>query len=271
MRPVRPLAVVGNITRDVVDGGPPRVGGGPLYAARMLRLSGAPGRIATMCADADRDLLRPLARLGLPVTWRAARSTASFCIAYEGEHRTLEVEALGEPWRPQDLRGWAAPVLRGAAWVHLAGLSRADFPAETVAAAARAARVSLDGQGLVRAARTGPVRLDADFDPAVLRRVSVLKLAEGEARVLGALDADGLQALGVREIVVTRGSEGSLVWSRGRLERIPAVPVRGPVDPTGAGDAFAAAYLSARAGGYDAAPAARRASQLVSTLLGRWP
>jgi sugar/nucleoside kinase (ribokinase family) len=38
-------------------------------------------------------------------------------------------------------------------------------------------------------------------------------------------------------------------------------------DPTGAGDAFAVAYLGSRAGGHAPASAARRATALVAALL----
>ena len=71
-------------------------------------------------------------------------------------------------------------------WVHVAPLLRSDFPAETLAALARGRRLSFDGQGLVRASEPGPLRLDADFDPAMLEHVQILKLAEEEAEVVGA-------------------------------------------------------------------------------------
>ena len=146
--------------------------------------------------------------------------------------------------------------------MHVGALARSDFPAETLAALARDRRLSFDGQGLVRPARTGPLALDAEYDPEVLRHVSILKLAEEEARVLvGEPDADALRSLGVPEIVVTFGSEGSLVFAEGRLERVPARPVGGEVDPTGAGDAFIAAYLVSRSSGYAPVPAARRATR----------
>src|SRR5205823_623776 len=64
-------------------------------------------------------------------------------------------------------------------------------------------RLSFDGQGLVRPPRTGPLELDADYDPELLRHVSILKLAEEEAAVLG-----DLSALDVPEIVVTHGTRG---------------------------------------------------------------
>ena len=124
-------------------------------------------------------------------------------------------------------------------------------------------------QGLVRPERTGPLELDSEFDPEVLRHVDVLKLAEDEARVLvGEPDEESLRSLGVPEIVVTLGSRGSLVLANGKLERVTAQPVTGKVDPTGAGDAFSAAYLVSRAGGHAPAAAARRATGLVTGLLG---
>ena len=49
----------------------------------------------------------------------------------------------------------------------MGALTRADFPADVLAALARDRRLALDGQALVRPRRTGPLVLDADFDPAV--------------------------------------------------------------------------------------------------------
>ena len=264
---MRPLAVVGNLSLDRVDGGEPRPGGAPFHAARALRVLGRPAIVAAKGADADRRvLLPPLVRLGLPVLWRGGGSTAAFSFHYAGDLRSMVVDTLGPSWTAADLHG-----LERADWVHVGGLARSDFPAETVAALARdRRRLSFDGQGLVRPARTGPLALDAEYDPEVLRHVSILKLAEEEARVLvGEPDADALRSLGVPEIVVTFGSEGSRVLAEGRLERVPAQQVGGEVDPTGAGDAFIAAYLVSRSSGYAPVPAARRATALVAGLLGR--
>ncbi len=148
---------------------------------------------------------------------------------------------------------------------------RSDFPAETLAALARGRRVSLDGQGLVRAPHTGPLQLDADFDPAMLASVSILKLADEEAAVvLGRVDESTVATLGVPEVLITYGSRGSLVFAEGRITEVGAWPVAR--DPTGSGDAFCVAYLAARAGGHAPVPSARRATALVAALLlGRLP
>ena len=257
------LAVVGNLAIDVVDGRAPRPGGGPFHCARALRALGVPAVVATQCAAEDRRaLVPPLVALGVPVAWRPAQATAAFTIRYSGEARSMTVDGLGDPWTPDDARDWIAGTVRRSEWVHAAGLARSDFPAESLAELARGRRLSLDGQALVRPARTGPLELDADFDPAVLEHVSLLKLAEEELEATGHEPAD----FGVPEVLVTRGSRGSLVYAGGRVEEVRARPVDG-ADLTGSGDAFVATYLAARAAGQRPVTAARRATALVFGLL----
>ena len=56
------------------------------------------------------------------------------------------------------------------------------------------------------------------------------------------------------EVVVKLGADGAMWCSRSQPTgvRVPAAPPAGPVvDTTGAGDAFAAAWLAARSGGQD--------------------
>jgi sugar/nucleoside kinase (ribokinase family) len=227
---------------------------------------GRPALVAAKCAERDRRVLvPPLVGLGVPVLWRAGEFTAAFSIRYAGEEREMTVDAIGSPWTPADLHG-----LERVEWVHVGALARSDFPPETLRVLADGRHVSFDGQGLCRPERTGPLELGGDYDPAVLRHVSVLKLAEEEAHALvGEPDAEALRSLGVPEVVVTLGSRGSLVLFDGRLQRVAARLVDGAIDPTGAGDAFAAAYLAARSSGHAPVAAARRATALVAGLLGR--
>ena len=251
-----PLALVGNLSRDVVDGAPPRIGGGPYYAALAWRALGTRGTIFTRCAPDDRvAYTRHLTELGEPVVSLEGTKTTSFSFYYEGDVRIMTVEQAGDPWTPAD-----AELVPPGAWVHAAPLLRSDFPAETLAALARERTLSFDGQGLVRAAEPGALRLDAEFDPAMLEHVQILKLAEEEAEVVGAIDK-----LGVPEVLVTYGERGSRVYFDGRSEKVGAWPVA--ADPTGSGDFFSAAYLAARSEGLTPVPAARRATELVRSLL----
>ena len=121
----------------------------------------------------------------------------------------------------------------------------------------------------MRVSELGPLQLDDKFDPDLLRFISMLKLSEEEAKVLvgDELEPSALMELGVGEVVVTLGSRGSLVVADGQAERIPATPIRGELDPTGAGDAFAISYLVARSAGQSTTAAARRASAVVAGIL----
>jgi sugar/nucleoside kinase (ribokinase family) len=267
---VRPAAVIGNVARDVVDGSAPRVGGGVYYGAHGLRLIGAPARVVTKCEEADRQLLiRPLLAVGVPVAWRASSATAGFVLRYEGDRRTTEIAQVGEPWTVADVTGWAGAALRGATWVHLAALSRTDFPPETVAALAAGRRLALDGQGVLRPAREGPVVPDKEFDSRLLGHLTLLKLAEDEAEtLLDRVDEQALRELGVPEVLVSLGSRGALLYARGRLQRVPVRPLSN-VDPTGAGDVLGASYVACRALGQPPAVAARRAVEATSAFLTR--
>ena len=248
-----------------MDGHASRIGGGPWHAGRALRALQQPAIVVAKCGERERrSYLRRLAALGLPVALAATGETTSFSFSYDEEgHREMRVDAIGEPWSEADE---PEHVLRRVEWVHVAPLLRDDFSPDTLDRLARRRRLLLDGQGLVRARRLGPLGLDADFDRALLRHVSILKLAEEEARaILGDADLEELRELGVPEVVVTFGARGSLVLTRDAALRVATRPARG--DPTGAGDAFSVAYLSARAGGHRPISAARRASALVSALL----
>jgi sugar/nucleoside kinase (ribokinase family) len=251
------IALLGNLSRDLQPGRPPTAGGGPFHGARALHRLRVPARIVVRCAEEDRAaLLPPVVRLGSPVRYIPGASTATFSFSYDGDTRTMSIDALGDSWCPADL-----PELpRSVAWVHVAPLARSDFPVETIAALARRHRVSFDGQGLVRVPQVGPLRLDDDYDPAILRHIRVLKLAVEEAEVIG-----DVTALPVREIVVTRGSKGATIWVDGRPEEVVARPRGG--DPTGAGDAFCTAYVVARNAGFAPVGAARRAAAVVSALI----
>jgi sugar/nucleoside kinase (ribokinase family) len=253
---VPPLALVGNLSRDLVDGGPPRIGGAPYYAARAWRALGTRGTIFTRSGPEDRRAyVRHLTALGLPVVSLEGTATTSFSFHYEGDTRIMTVVQAGDSWTPEDCE-----VVPPGGWAHVAPLLRSDFPADTLAALARGRHLSLDGQGLVRVSEPGPLRLDANFDPAMLEHVQILKLAEEEAEVVGAIDK-----LGVPEVLVTFGERGSHVYFKGRIEKVGAWPVA--VDPTGSGDAFSAAYLAGRSQGLAPPSAARQATGVVGALL----
>src|ERR687888_451681 len=105
---MRPVALVGSLSLDRVDGGRPRIGGAPYHGGRALRLLGGRARIVAKCGRADRrELLPRLVALGLPVTVWSGVTTHAFSFRYDGDRRQMAVDTVGDPWRPDELAGGA--------------------------------------------------------------------------------------------------------------------------------------------------------------------
>jgi sugar/nucleoside kinase (ribokinase family) len=261
------LGVVGLVSLDRVDGALPRLGGAPWYAAQALRLLGHDAVLVTKLAPEDSR--RGLHALGLPIHFRPAARTIGFRIENSPGDRELEVETTGEPWSLKDAEEWVLDAIAGCDWVHAGALTRADFTAEVLEALRRGRRLAFDGQGLVRSADAGRVILTGDLDRDLLGHVDVLKLSQQEAETLGlGLDAHSLASLGVPEVVVTQGAGGCVIYADGQTERVPARALE-IADPTGAGDAFIATYLSYRSRRHAPASAAHLATEVVHRLLSR--
>lgn len=134
-------------------------------------------------------------------------------------------------------------------------------------------------------ARGGTVAFDPNFRPrnwgspeAARRAVEALAPAvsialptfEDEASLHGDLAPDQTiqrwRDLGVAEVVVKQGPDGAVVEADGGLAIIATEPVV-PLDTTGAGDSFNAAYLHGRLGGASPAEAARAGNALAGRVV----
>jgi len=122
-------------------------------------------------------------------------------------------------------------------------------------------------------AHGGWVSLDTGMEPSeqipskilqIAKQVDLLFVSNDEATVLtGVRDARKsyrqLEKAGARNVVMKLGKHGCLILHEGRLCHVPSFAVR-TVDTTGAGDAFAAAFLQARLRGWPHAEAALAAN-----------
>jgi 2-dehydro-3-deoxygluconokinase len=100
-----------------------------------------------------------------------------------------------------------------------------------------------------------------------------LPTLDDEQRLFGDADADAclarLRAIGMREIVLKLGDEGSLTWSAGAAvpSHVAPMKVGKIVDTTAAGDSFNAGYLYGRLNGKDPAIAAAIGSRLAAAKI----
>jgi sugar/nucleoside kinase (ribokinase family) len=184
--------------------------------------------------------------------------TTTFENIYNGTRRVQYVRAVAPPVPISALPdAW-----RSASVVHLGPIAQevapeaADvFPPTTLIGATPQGWLrAWDGDGRVK-------HIPWNNADHVLERVDVLVFSVED--VGGDLDAVRRYAERARLAVVTENRRGCTVWYRGRRERYPAFRVP-EVDPTGAGDVFAAAFLLRFADTHDPATAARFANAAAS-------
>lgn len=249
--------VVGNVTLDRTPAGEVP-GGSAYYAARALAALGAHVRVLTAAGpDFPAGALAGVEALVLP-----SPATTLFENLYADDGRRAQrVHAVAGPLDPGALpRDWHEPELLLLAPV----LGELDPAAFTAAVRARATALCV--QGLVRARLAdGAVaarRLEAAH--GALGGVSLAVVGEDEVAGQPGL-VTALAAL-VPLVVFTRGARGCELVSAAGTRHVGVYPTQ-EVDPTGAGDVFAAAMLLALAQGEDPVSAARLGAAAASIVV----
>lgn len=244
------VVIAGHVTHDRRRDGTVHAGGPAFYAARTHRALGATARLVTALGD---DFLRTDELLGLQAEVRRGRATTELdrdrLIARA--EPVLAVD-LPEAWRRCDL-------------LHLApALSEIDIARWTQVTQAR--RIVLGVHGFTRVPAPGGAAVTRPWsiDPRVLSVVDIACVAEADLAAQGDLFDRLVHAVPI--VAVTRGALGCDVIERGRTTRVGIHATRA-VDPTGAGDTFAAAFGYALSRGMAAIDAAQLAAAAASIVI----
>lgn len=258
--------IVGHFTRDITPDGW-RLGGAALYAARTATLRGLRVTLLTSApedvVEAAREALPGVEMLVIP-----SETATTFENTYHDGARTQYLRAVARPLCVRDLPDeWRAPPI-----ALLAPVAREVGP--DMAAALEARTLGLAAQGWLRAwdasGRVRPAELDAASSDA-LGACDVVVLSREDltgpeatpntvARADKTLDE---WATRTPLVAVTRGRDGAELWRPGRIDLMPGFPAR-EVDPTGAGDVFAATLVCALAAGATPEQAAMEANQVAA-------
>ena len=135
---------------------------------------------------------------------------------------------------------------------HLGSLLSDDFSLDVIKYLSKKGILSVDAQGYLREVRGENVYpIDWCEKKEALKYVHILKVNEHEAKVLTGLDdyqaaARQLAEWGVKEVLLTLGSEGSIIYAENSFYYIPAYPPKEVVDATGCGDTYMLGYLYMR-------------------------
>jgi sugar/nucleoside kinase (ribokinase family) len=250
------LLAIGHVTWDGVRGGDV-LGGTVTYASLAAQKLGWEAAILT-CAASDFVPERDLP--GVPVFCRESTRTTRFRNLYEAGGRRqilssrsddIDLSVLPDAWRSPD-----ALLLGPVAGEIGAGIATA-FDAQVVGAEAQGWVRAFDEDGTVSARAWITARND-------LTGVHVVFLSEAD------LPEAGVQARQMLDVVpivaLTRGWEGLTLLTREGRHDVPSLP-RQEVDPTGAGDVFAAAFLVRYHEAHDALEAAVFAACAASCVV----
>ena len=148
-----------------------------------------------------------------------------------------------------------------------------DFAPEVVEYLATKGDVSIDVQGYMRYVKGEQVYSTEWNDKLrLLKHTAILKVNEWECQTLtGITDpfvaAEQIHAWGVREVIVTLGGGGSIIYAEGKFYETPAYPPSKLVDATGCGDTYSAGYLYARAKGMSYEESGRFAAAMCTLKL----
>jgi sugar/nucleoside kinase (ribokinase family) len=249
------ICCVGHITLDKVVTPKATVymaGGTSYYFSYAISNMDLSYSLVTALAEKDKDIVEELRSKGIEVIALPSAYTVYFENIYtkDQDHRVQRVSQKADAFTADQLLSIDARIF------HLGPLLADDIPSELIKPLSERGMVSLDVQGYLREVRNKNVHaIDWPAKKEALKYVHVLKANETEMMVLtGENDvrkgARILYEWGVREVVITLGSKGSVIYNGRNFYIIPAYsPITSVVDATGCGDTYMAGYLYCRAKG----------------------
>jgi sugar/nucleoside kinase (ribokinase family) len=246
------ICCVGHITLDKVVTTKAVVhmaGGTSFYFSNAVRNMEVSYSLVTALAPGQMQFVMDLRAKGIEVKVLPSTYTVYFENNYKEnqDHRTQRVLQKADAFAVGQLQDVNARIF------HLGPLLADDMPVELIRTLSERGKVSLDVQGYLREVKNKNVHaIDWPAKKEALQYVEILKANESEMEVLtGHTDVrKGARTLfewGVKEVVITLGSKGSVIYDGLTYYDIPAYsPTTTVVDATGCGDTYMAGYLSQR-------------------------
>lgn len=245
------ICCVGHITLDKVVTTKSVVhmaGGTSFYFSNAIRNMDVKYALVTALAESEGHVVEELRSKGIEVNALPSTHTVYFENIYSEnqDHRTQRVLQKADPFTAAQLLDIDARIF------HLGPLLADDIPVELIKALAAKGKVSLDVQGYLRKVENKQViAIDWQSKKEGLQHIHTLKANESEMEVLTGLKdvRKGAQELfdwGVKEVVITLGSMGSVIYNGRTFYNIPAYIPTAVIDATGCGDTYMAGYLYQR-------------------------
>lgn len=264
------LCCVGHITLDKVVTPKKTVhmpGGTAFYFSHAIRhFNDIDYTLVASLAESEMAVVDDLRSKNVDVTVIPSRHSVYFENIYEENqnNRTQRVLAKADPFSVEGLKNTNARIYL------LGALLADDFPLEIIEYLSDKGQIAIDSQGYLREVRDQNVYpIDWNNKLETLKYVQFLKVNELEMEVLtGTADikkaARQLYNWGVKEVLVTLGSLGSVIYDGKEFYKIPAYKPTEVVDATGCGDTYVTGYLYKRAKGASIEEAGKFAAAMAT-------
>nr|WP_129731454.1 PfkB family carbohydrate kinase [Parabacteroides goldsteinii] len=249
------LCCIGHITLDKIVTPKNTVhmaGGTAFYFSHAIKhFNDIDYTLITALAESEMKEVDRLRSEGIDVAVMPSKHSVYFENIYgeNQDNRTQRVLAKADPFTIDYLKEVEAKIF------HLGSLLADDFSLDVVKYMANKGFVSADSQGYLREVRDKNVyATDWVGKEEALKYIHFLKANELEMVALTgysdvASAAKQLYAWGVKEVLITLGSLGSVIYDGQAFHKIPAYKPRVVVDATGCGDTYMTGYLYQRAKG----------------------
>ena len=268
------LCCVGHITLDKIVTPKNTIhmpGGTSFYFSHAIKhFKDADYALVTAVGESEMNVVDNLRNEGINVTTMPSRYSVYFENTY-GENqnnRTQRVLAKADPFTVEAMEKVEAKIF------HLGSLLADDFSLDVIKYLAQKGLVSADSQGYLREVRDTKVfAVDWEKKREALKYIHFLKANEHEMEVLsGSADARTagkiLYDWGVKEVLLTFGDVGSVIYDGVTFHRIPAYKPKEVVDATGCGDTYMTGYLYQRSKGASIEEAGKFAAAMSTIKIG---
>lgn len=268
------IVCIGHITKDkiVTPKATVNIPGGTAtyfsYGISRMENKDISYKLVTALAQEDMYIVEDMRKAGIEVEAFESPCTDVFENIYTSDdmnQRQQRVLATAQPFNIEQLKNVDAR------YIVLGSLLATDFGLPLVKYFSAKATLVVDAQGYLREVREQKVfATDWKEKLEALKHIDVLKVNEHEIKVLTGIDdyreaCQQLAQWGVKEVLLTLGSEGSMILTDRQFYIIPAYAPLNEKDATGCGDTYVMSYLYKRAQGADIEDAGKFAAA-VSTL-----